>query len=78
MVGLSDNVYVSSLSYLDGSKAKSKDKHIKRKLALRNASYVESEFSFVRLRKKPEESWVSELHGDAIDAKTFLNQLNAS
>ncbi len=62
----SDSVFVSSSSVEKDKNVRTQDKHVKRTLQKRNASYVDSQFSFVRHRKKSGEDWKTDLFGNAI------------
>lgn len=62
---LSDSVFISSALQVRAESIKSQDKHVKRTLQKRNASYVDNAFSFVRHRKRKDEEWRVELFGNA-------------
>ena len=61
----SDLVFLSSSTEESEKATRIQDKHVKRTLQKRNATHVDSKFSFVRHRKKPDESWGHDLFGDS-------------
>ena len=63
---VSDSIFLSSDLKEKDKTTRIQDKHVKRTLQKRNASYVDNKFSFVRHRKKPNEEWKADLFGNSI------------
>ena len=62
----SSSVFLSSSVKEKEKVIRIQDKHVKRTLQKRNATHVDSKFSFVRHRKKPNQDWKSDLFGEAV------------
>lgn len=65
IINLSDSVFISSAASVIAENIKSQDKHVKRTLQKRSASYVDNAFSFVRHRKRKNGEWCFDLYGNA-------------
>jgi beta-lactamase superfamily II metal-dependent hydrolase len=62
---LSSRVYITSISTERIDHTAFIDKSVYRKLEQRNAAYIQEKYSYVRGRKKGENGWVIETHGNS-------------